>query len=486
MLMYGQEAGAQNSKTAYGASEANFGPIDPVNTFAKYEANFGKNIPNFKVYNNMASIWNNRTADELKLQTFYGRVNKARLAAPALQSQNVYFLSKKQVGGGYDDGIFAVGKVQNLGQTGGGNGNSVVFAFVNNNPRVTTSASATFDLNAKVPGTDLNYFGIDRGRNYNVKDLLADNASAYIWSANRTGADLIDNGLFVGLPNTTAATGSYQAQYLQLVDVSAPSLSFAPPQFMTYGTTSILTSSTTPASTVTYSLVGGDMDKVSLNGNQLAINSGTGSVTIRATVAATADRGGATVDATLTFQKASQTITFDPESTTGVVGVSPRTLVDFSSSSGLDISFSSSNDDVAWLNANDLYFKSPGVAIITASQTGNDNYEAATSVPRTYTVIDGDEDGDGQTNSDELIAGTDPLNANSRFEIETIVATPNETTLTWTAVPGRTYKVQACEDLTSWVTIGTGTVNIVNDLLIGSYIDPVISPSRRFYRIVVQ
>ena len=92
----------------------------------------------------------------------------------------------------------------------------------------------------------------------------------------------------------------------------------------------------------------------------------------------------------------------------------------------------------------------------------------------------------GQTNADELIAGTDPLNANSRFEIETIVATPNETTLTWTAVSGRTYTVQACEDLTSWVTIGTGTVNIVNDLLIGSYIDPVISPSRRFYRLVVQ
>ena len=95
----------------------------------------------------------------------------------------------------------------------------------------------------------------------------------------------------------------------------------------------------------------------------------------------------------------------------------------------------------------------------------------------------GDEDGDGQTNADELIAGTDPLNANSRFEIETIVATSSGFTLTWTAAPGRTYTVQACEDLTSWVPIGTGTVN---DLLIGSYIDSVTSSSRRFYRLVVQ
>ena len=72
MLMYGQEAGAQNSKTAYAASEANFGTINTSNNFAKYEANFGKNIPNFKVYNQMSSVWNSRTADDWKLQGFYG------------------------------------------------------------------------------------------------------------------------------------------------------------------------------------------------------------------------------------------------------------------------------------------------------------------------------------------------------------------------------------------------------------------------------
>ena len=487
MLMYGQEAGAQNSKTAYGASEANFGLIDPVNMFAKYEANFGKNIPNFKVYNNMASIWNNRTDDELKLQTFYGRVNKARLAAPALQSQNVYFLSKKQVGGGYDDNIFAVGKVLNVGQSAGTPGQSVVFAFVNNNYRVNSNVAASFDVNASASGGSGNYFGIQATRTYNLRDLLSDNPTANVWATNKTGSEILADGIYVGLPNTTAATGSYQAQYLQLVDVSAPSLSFAPPQFMTYGTTNILTSSTTPTSTVTYSLVSGDTAKVTLSGNQLIINSGTGSVVVRATVAATADRSGATADATITFQKASQTITFDPESTTGVVGVSPRTLV-ASSSSGLAISFSSGNLAVASLIQNSLYFNRPGAAIITASQIGNDNYEAATSVARTYSVIDdGDDDGDGQTNADELIAGTDPLNANSRFAIETILATPTGTTLTWTAVPGRTYTVEAREDLSpsgAWVPIGT--VNNANGLAIGSYIDSVTSSSRRFYRLVVQ
>jgi hypothetical protein len=107
---------------------------------------------------------------------------------------------------------------------------------------------------------------------------------------------------------------------------------------------------------------------------------------VRATIEPTADRGGATSEATITFQKASQTITFDPLSITGNVGEPARTLV-ASSSSGLTVLFSSGNPGVASLIGNTLYFNSPGSAVITASQAGNDNYEAATSVTRTYTVI---------------------------------------------------------------------------------------------------
>ncbi|MFM8790609.1 MAG: hypothetical protein ACKOEI_12320, partial [Chthoniobacterales bacterium] len=389
MLMYGQEAGAQNSKSAYSASEANFGTINATNNFAKYEANFGKNIPNFKVYNSMASIWNNRTSDEWKLQTFYGRVNKARLAAPALQSQNVYYLSKKQVGGGYDDNMFAVGKVKNLGQTAGAAGNSVVFAFANNNYRSNSTVAALFDLNAKVPGPDLNYVGIDRGRTYNVKDLLSDNyatnANTYVWTTNRTGADLIDNGLYVGLPNNTAGTGSYQAQYLLLVDRSPTLLSFVPPQFGTYNTIVTLNATASPSAPVTYSLVSGDTNKVTLNGNQLTINSGTGSVTVRATVANSVDREGATSDATITFQKASQSITFDI-SPSNFTTSSPPLARTGSASSGLTVIYTSSQPSTASVNGSTLNFNANGSAVITASQPGNDNYEAATIVTATVIV----------------------------------------------------------------------------------------------------
>jgi hypothetical protein len=385
MLMYGQEAGGQNSKTAYSASETNFGTINPTNNFAKYEANFGKNIPNFKVYNNMASIWNNRTADEWRLQTFYGRVNKARLAAPALQSQNVYFLSKLQQGGGYDDKIFAVGKVITPGQSAGAVGQSVVFAFANNNYRVNANVAALYDLNAKITGTELNYFGIDRGSSYNVRDLLADNPNAFVWPSARTGADLLDNGLYVGLPNSAPATGSYQAQYLQLVDTSSPTVSFIPPQFATFGETLTLSATVSPDSPVTYSVVGGDAGKVTLNGNRLTINSGTGSVIIRATVAATADRSGATADATITFKKAVQTITFNMENNTYPTSNPPVTLT-ATASSGLTVSYLSSVPAVASVNGSLLNFHSAGSTIIAASQAGNDNYEAATVLTRTIVV----------------------------------------------------------------------------------------------------
>jgi hypothetical protein len=121
---------------------------------------------------------------------------------------------------------------------------------------------------------------------------------------------------------------------------------------------------------------------------------------------------------------------------------------------------------------------------VTALNPNDPSKTSATSSPspsvRSLSQT-GDDDSDGQTNADEIIAGTDPLNANSRFAIESILATPTGTTLTWTAVSGRNYTVEARDDLSSgvWVPIVTGLTN-------GTYTDSIISPSRKFYRLKVQ
>ena len=46
MIFYGQEAGAQNSKAGYGRARRT--SVGSDRNFAKYEVNFGKNIPNFR------------------------------------------------------------------------------------------------------------------------------------------------------------------------------------------------------------------------------------------------------------------------------------------------------------------------------------------------------------------------------------------------------------------------------------------------------
>jgi hypothetical protein len=85
---------------------------------------------------------------------------------------------------------------------------------------------------------------------------------------------------------------------------STTQLFFFPPHFVTAGTSITLSAVATPSSVVTYSIISGDTGKVTLNGNQLAINSGNGSITIRATVADTPERTGATAEATITLQNA--------------------------------------------------------------------------------------------------------------------------------------------------------------------------------------
>ncbi len=112
---------------------------------------------------------------------------------------------------------------------------------------------------------------------------------------------------------------------------------------------------------------------------------GAGSTTITASQAGNDNYNAATsVEQTLTVNKADQTITFDalPAKTTS----SPAFELTATASSGLTVTYSSSNTSVATISENTVTITGPGTTDIKAMQAGNDNYNAATDVTQTLTV----------------------------------------------------------------------------------------------------
>ncbi len=65
-----------------------------------------------------------------------------------------------------------------------------------------------------------------------------------------------------------------------------------------------------------------------------------------------------------------------------------------------------------------------------------------------------DSDGDGATNLQEFLAGTDPTDANSVLRVQ-IVTTGQGPRLNWNAQPGFIYQVQVSTDLHTWTNTGT-------------------------------
>jgi hypothetical protein len=148
-----------------------------------------------------------------------------------------------------------------------------------------------------------------------------------------------------------------------------------------------LTASASSALAVSYSSTNTAVATVS--GSTVTIV-GAGSTTITASQAGNSNYNAATsVQQVLAVNKADQTITFD------AIPVKTNADPDFdltaSASSGLAISYSSSNTAIATVSGNTVTLVGTGSTIITASQAGNANYNAATSVQQTLTVNASDE-----------------------------------------------------------------------------------------------
>jgi hypothetical protein len=96
----------------------------------------------------------------------------------------------------------------------------------------------------------------------------------------------------------------------------------------------------------------------------------------------------------------------------------------------------------------------------------------------------GDTDGDGSSDSDEIIFGTNPADATSRFVANFAYQTPAPGTLrlSFPTQTGRSYVVESCTDFTDWQDVatypGTGSPQVA---------DFPVSPGdpQRFYRVRV-
>ncbi|MBU3658483.1 MAG: T9SS type A sorting domain-containing protein [Flavobacteriales bacterium] len=198
----------------------------------------------------------------------------------------------------------------------------------------------------------------------------------------------------VGTAKTINQTGSYVApstnytvtQPTLTADITAKTLttSGASAQNKVYD-------ATTTATITGTSLVGvesGDVVSVSGGGTFASANVGSGISVTSSLSLSGADAGNYTLTQpsglTANISKANQTITF------GAIPAKSTTDVDFNpgatASSGLLVTYSSSNTSVAVIVGGLVDIIAPGTSIITASQAGNSNYNSALSVDQTLTV----------------------------------------------------------------------------------------------------
>ena len=254
MIFYGQENGVSQT----------FG-------YSHYEVNFGKQIPHFKVFNDLGPILGSQTYGLQQLYPVYAAMGQARQFSSALRSSNRYYLN--QVGGSIQPKIFSVTKYDSANASPALT--DVVFGFMNldrNNDQ-----NGNFDVN--ITQNSANLFGIKRGRTYDVRNIAAytgidPNRRNYFLNR-KTGDQLLDNGFFVGMKKVPAvdanwATAPFEAQYLKLYDVTAPTGtpgSATPPNVYGYVVGNTATLSWTAALPDSEGIVPSYKVSVTINGN---------------------------------------------------------------------------------------------------------------------------------------------------------------------------------------------------------------------------
>ena len=177
------------------------------------------------------------------------------------------------------------------------------------------------------------------------------------------------------------------AQSLNIIDPAktTQTISFSEIESKTYGDPDFdLTATASSGLSVTFT--SSDESVATISGNTVNIV-GAGTTTITASQSGNDEfNAAADVIQQLVVNKAQQSITFDelPEKTINDEAFD----LSASASSGLGVAFESSDETVATVSGNTVTIIGVGTTMITASQSGNENYEAATDVVQSLNIVD--------------------------------------------------------------------------------------------------
>jgi hypothetical protein len=107
---------------------------------------------------------------------------------------------------------------------------------------------------------------------------------------------------------------------------------------------------------------------------------------------------------------------------------------------------------------------------------------ASGSAPIAFLSSSGDEDGDGENNADEDVAGTNPFDAVSVFRIVEVTRPGvSSITVTWSSVAGKVYQVEkASSPVGTYAPVGPAQTATVAT---SSFTDTSGGPAPQFFRV---